>query len=164
MDYASLTDRTWPVARRLMACHVAVYRATGGLIGHRGPRFAPCLLLYHVGAKSGEPRTSPLIYGVDGENLILVASKGGYPKHPAWYHNLIANPNTTVQVRSRQSGARARRHAQRARATVGANGGRVPRLRQLPPTHRAGDTTRRARTALASATASKHPLAAGSVA
>ncbi len=108
MDHASLTDRTWPLARRLMAGHVAVYRATGGLIGHRGPRFAPCLLLDHVGAKSGELRTSPLIYGVDGENLILVASKGGYPKHPAWYHNLIAHPDTTVQVRSRRKAVQAR--------------------------------------------------------
>ena len=100
MDYASLTDRSWPVARRLMAGHVAIYRATGGRIGYRGPRFAPCLLLDHVGAKSGKSRTSPLIYGVDGENLLLVASKGGYPRHPAWYHNLMANPDTTVQVRS----------------------------------------------------------------
>jgi deazaflavin-dependent oxidoreductase (nitroreductase family) len=57
-------------------------------------------LLDHVGARSGVRRTSPLVYTVDGESLILVASKGGYPKNPAWFHNLVANPDTTVQVGS----------------------------------------------------------------
>jgi deazaflavin-dependent oxidoreductase (nitroreductase family) len=59
---------------------------------------APTLLLDHVGAKSAKRRTSPLVYGVDGENLVLVASKGGYPKNPAWYYNLQAHPDTSVQV------------------------------------------------------------------
>ena len=56
------------------------------------------LLLDHVGAKSGTQRTSPLLYVEDGEDLVVVASKGGFPKHPAWFHNLCANPDTTVQV------------------------------------------------------------------
>lgn len=56
------------------------------------------LLLDHVGAKSGTLRTSPLLYVEDGENLAIVASKGGFPKHPAWFHNLLANPDTFVQV------------------------------------------------------------------
>jgi deazaflavin-dependent oxidoreductase (nitroreductase family) len=56
------------------------------------------LLLDHVGAKSGAKRTSPLLYFPDGEDVVVVASKGGYPKHPAWFHNLMANPDTTVQV------------------------------------------------------------------
>ena len=56
------------------------------------------LLLDHVGAKSGTRRTAPLLYFPDGEDLVIVASKGGYPKHPAWYHNLMANPDTEVQV------------------------------------------------------------------
>ena len=64
--------------------------------------------LDHVGAKSGSKRASPLVYGEDGENLILVASKGGYPKNPAWFHNLMANPDTTVQVGSRRSRVHAR--------------------------------------------------------
>jgi deazaflavin-dependent oxidoreductase (nitroreductase family) len=51
-----------------------------------------------VGAKSGTKRTSPLLYFPDGEDLVIVASKGGYPKHPAWYHNLMANPETSVQA------------------------------------------------------------------
>ena len=58
------------------------------------------LLLDHVGAKSGKLRTSPLLYVRDGENLVIVASKGGFPKHPAWFHNLMANPQTFVQVGS----------------------------------------------------------------
>jgi len=56
------------------------------------------LLLDHVGAKSGTPRTSPLLYIDDGDDVVVVASKGGFPKHPAWYHNLMANPDTIVQV------------------------------------------------------------------
>jgi F420H(2)-dependent quinone reductase len=108
MDYLSVADRSWPLLRRLMAGHAALYRATGGLIGHRVPGFAPSLLLDHVGAKSGKKRTSPLVYGRDGENLVLVASKGGYPKHPAWFHNLMANPDTTVQVGSRRRPVHAR--------------------------------------------------------
>lgn len=65
-------------------------------------------LLDHVGAKSGTLRTSPLLYFTDGENLVLVASKGGFPKHPAWYHNLKANPNTTVQIGAERRAVHAR--------------------------------------------------------
>ncbi len=98
MDTLDLADRSWPVLRRLMAGHTLVYRASGGLIGHRFPGAPPMLLLDHVGARSGARRTSPLVYVADRENLVLVASKGGYPKNPAWFHNLVANPDTTVQV------------------------------------------------------------------
>jgi F420H(2)-dependent quinone reductase len=56
------------------------------------------LLLDHVGAKSGTSRTTPLLYVADGEDLVLIASKGGFPQHPAWFHNLVANPDTAVQV------------------------------------------------------------------
>jgi deazaflavin-dependent oxidoreductase (nitroreductase family) len=66
------------------------------------------LLLDHVGAKSGRRRTSPLAYTRDGNQLVLVASKGGHPRNPAWYHNLVANPETTVQVGSERRSVRAR--------------------------------------------------------
>ncbi len=66
------------------------------------------LLLDHVGAKSGTKRTSPLLYVRDGDDLVIVASKGGHPKHPAWYHNLMANPETTVQVGSHRVEVHAR--------------------------------------------------------
>jgi deazaflavin-dependent oxidoreductase (nitroreductase family) len=108
MGTLDLADRSWPLLNRLMAGHTAVYRATNGLIGHRTPRLPSVLLLDHVGAKSGVRRTSPLVYGVDGESFILVASKGGYPKNPAWFHNLRAHPETSIQVGSRHYEVRAR--------------------------------------------------------
>jgi len=80
--------------------HMYLYRATHGLIGHRVPGLPPMLLLDHVGAKSGTKRTAPLLYIRDGDDLVIVASKGGHPKHPAWFHNLRANPDTTVQIGS----------------------------------------------------------------
>jgi deazaflavin-dependent oxidoreductase (nitroreductase family) len=97
-SYLDLADKSWPVLRRLMAGHTAIYRASGGRIGHHVPFSPPMLLLDHVGAKSGTRRTSPLVYGRDGDRIVLVASKGGNPKHPAWFHNLKANPDTEVQV------------------------------------------------------------------
>ena len=94
-----LADRSWPLLRRVMAGHMLIYRASGGLIGHRVPFAPPTLLLTHVGAKSGQKRVSPLTYTKgDGDDLVLVASKGGYPKNPAWFHNLRAHPDTVVQV------------------------------------------------------------------
>ncbi len=108
MDYLNWADRNWPLLQRLMGGHVTIYRATHGLIGHRTPGAPPVLLLDHVGAKSATLRTSPLVYVRDGENLVLIASKGGYPKNPAWYHNLVANPDTTVQVGSQRRQVHAR--------------------------------------------------------
>jgi deazaflavin-dependent oxidoreductase (nitroreductase family) len=66
------------------------------------------LLLDHVGAKSGKRRTTPLAYIDDGEAIVIVASKGGAPRHPAWFHNVRAHPETTVQVGSRRLAVRAR--------------------------------------------------------
>ena len=68
----------------------------------------PMLLLDHVGAKSGQKRTSPLAYIRDGDDVVVVASKGGYAKNPSWYHNLVAHPDTTVQVGSKRSAVHAR--------------------------------------------------------
>jgi deazaflavin-dependent oxidoreductase (nitroreductase family) len=94
-----LGDRSWPLLRRAMGGHTLIYRASGGLVGHRLPFVPPTLLLTHVGAKSGQQRVSPLSYTEgDGDDLVLVASKGGYPQNPSWFHNLKAHPDTTVQV------------------------------------------------------------------
>ena len=98
----------WPVLNPLMRQHATVYRATRGLVGHRFPGLPPFLVLDHVGAKSGRRRTTPLLYFEDGDDYVIVASKGGHPKHPAWYHNLRANPDTTVQVGSRRLPVHAR--------------------------------------------------------
>jgi len=94
----ALVDRSWPLLTRLMGAHVALYRRSGGRLGHRPPGLPQMLLLDHVGARSGVRRTSPLVYARDGEDYLLVASKGGYSRHPAWFHNLKANPDTTIQV------------------------------------------------------------------
>ena len=104
----SLVDRIWPLLRRLAGGHTTLYRCTRGLIGHRHPGLPPMLLLDHTGARSGVRRTSPLVYVRDGEDHVVVASKGGFPQHPAWFHNLLAHPDTTVQVGSRKLSVHAR--------------------------------------------------------
>ena len=108
MGVLDIFDRTWPILGRLMAMHTGVYIATRGVIGHKFPGFPPNLLLQHVGAKTGKKRIAPLLYFEDGPNLIIIASKGGYPKHPAWFHNLMANPDTIVQVGAERRPVRAR--------------------------------------------------------
>lgn len=83
-----------------------VYRRTGGRIGatHRiGAGFkkpVPTLLLDHVGRTSGTAYTTPLLYLVDGADLVVVASSGGMAKNPQWYRNLMAHPDTQVQVKA----------------------------------------------------------------
>jgi deazaflavin-dependent oxidoreductase (nitroreductase family) len=104
----SLVDRSWPLIRRMMGAHTLVYRASGGLVGQYLPGAPPMLLLDHVGAKSGKVRTSPLAYLEDGENLVIVASKGGYPKNPSWFYNLRAHPETTVRVGRERRAVRAK--------------------------------------------------------
>jgi deazaflavin-dependent oxidoreductase (nitroreductase family) len=107
--YLDIADKIWPATRRFMGVHTFLYQRTGGRIGHTIPGVGgKMLLLDHVGAKSGTKRTSPLLYVRDGEDIVVVASKGGFPKHPAWYHNLIANPDTTVQVGSKHLPVHAR--------------------------------------------------------
>jgi len=98
----------WRLFNQFTRAHVLTYRLTGGLVGQHIPGVPQVLLLDHVGAKSGKKRTTPLSYLDDGDDVVLVASKGGHPKHPAWFHNLRANPNTTIQVGSRRTSVTAR--------------------------------------------------------
>ena len=72
------------------------FRANGGTVGGMFEGMS-LLLLHHVGAKSGIERVSPLVHRVDGEALVIFASKAGAPTNPDWYHNLLANPATTVE-------------------------------------------------------------------
>ena len=81
-----------------MRGHAALYKATDGRIGGNLPGLPALLLLDHVGAKSGTLRTTPLVYMKDGEDLLIVASKGGYPSDPGWMYNLRAGPDTEVQI------------------------------------------------------------------
>lgn len=88
--------------------HSLVYRATGGRVAGRVFK-SPVLLLTTTGRKSGRERTIPLMYLEDGENLVVVASNGGAPNHPAWWLNLKANPEATVQIGDRKVRVRAER-------------------------------------------------------
>jgi deazaflavin-dependent oxidoreductase (nitroreductase family) len=73
------------------------FRANEGRVGGMFEG-VPLLLLHHTGAKSGQSRINPLAYQSDGGRYVVFASKGGAPSNPAWYHNLVAHPNTTIEV------------------------------------------------------------------
>ena len=108
MDYLRVADRSWPILSRLFGVHALIYRSSGGRVGHRLPGLPPMLLLDHVGGRSGARRTTALVYVADGDDLVLVASKGGFERNPAWYHNLRASPETSVQVGTERRDVRAR--------------------------------------------------------
>jgi deazaflavin-dependent oxidoreductase (nitroreductase family) len=80
-----------------VADHLRRYVETDGEEGHLW-RGVPTLLLTTRGRRSGRLRRTPLIYGRDGDAYVVVASKGGTPEHPAWYRNLTAEPEVTIQV------------------------------------------------------------------
>jgi len=85
---------------------VAEFRANGGKVTGMFAG-APLLILTSVGAKSGETRISPVVYTRDGDRYVIIASKGGAPTNPAWYHNLVVNPDVTVEVGDERFEARA---------------------------------------------------------
>ena len=87
--------------------HTRRYEETDGEVGYLW-NGATCLVLTTTGRTSGLPRKSALICGFDGDSCIIVASKGGAPTHPAWYRNLTADPNVTVQVKGDRFAAVAR--------------------------------------------------------
>lgn len=82
---------------RLLQLHDTVYQRTNGWIGHR-LLILPTLLLHTVGAKTGVRRTNSLTYARDGGDYLIVASNGGSPRSPGWYHNLRADPNVEINV------------------------------------------------------------------
>jgi deazaflavin-dependent oxidoreductase (nitroreductase family) len=79
--------------------HIRRYRETGGEVGYLW-NGVPTLLLTTTGRRSGEPRTSALIFGRDGDDYLVVASMGGAPQHPSWYLNITANPDAQIQVKA----------------------------------------------------------------
>lgn len=85
------------VGIRALKVHQAIYERSGGRIGHRlaGTRN---LLLHTVGAKTGQPRVNALSYARDGRDYVVVASMGGAPRSPGWYHNLRADPEVEIQI------------------------------------------------------------------
>jgi F420H(2)-dependent quinone reductase len=94
------------VQKMLMQVHSSVYRATDGKVAGRMFK-SPVLLLNTTGRKSGAERTTPLLYLQDGEDIAIVASNGGARQHPAWYLNLRANPEATVEIGDRKLRVRA---------------------------------------------------------
>jgi deazaflavin-dependent oxidoreductase (nitroreductase family) len=88
--------------------HIQQYVASDGAEGHEFRNGAPILLLTVLGRTSGVWRRSALIYGRAEHAYVLVASKGGAPRHPAWYTNLVAEPTVHVQVKGEKFEARAR--------------------------------------------------------
>lgn len=87
--------------------NVVVYRLSGGRLGNT-VKGAPVLLLDHVGRRSGQARTAPVLYMEDGSDLVVVASRGGSDATPAWWLNLRTNPATTVQTGSQRRNVVAR--------------------------------------------------------
>lgn len=87
--------------------HIQAYRESGGEVGYIW-NGVPTLLLTVTGRRTGRQLTSALIFGRDGDDYLVVASKGGWPSHPAWYLNLQANPAATIQVKAEHIAVRAR--------------------------------------------------------
>ena len=87
--------------------HVRRYLATGGQTGHDW-NGVTCLILWTTGARTGNQRVNPLIYAAVGQDFVVIASQGGAPAHPGWYHNLAAHPQAEVQVGAERFHVRAR--------------------------------------------------------
>lgn len=124
----STGSRLWPLLNFFGDANIWLYRASGGRVGGRMGR-APVLLLHHIGRKSGKERVVPLLFLADGRRLVVVASKGGAAKHPAWFDNLMASPATTVEVGRRRHSVRARE------ATESERDGYWPRLLEIYPSY-----------------------------
>ena len=107
----------WKLFNLGAALNVRLYRLSGGKIGGRMQK-AKVLLLHHVGRKSGKTRVTPLLFLPDGERLVIVASKGGTDKNPAWFGNLMASPETTVEVGRETRRVRARQAGDEERAQL----------------------------------------------
>lgn len=149
-----------PVTAKVMKygarAQVAVFRLTGGRVGSTwrvGAGFrkpVPTLLLEHRGRKSGRLFTTPLLYLRSGDDVVLVGSQGGLPKHPQWYFNLIAHPETRIHLKGRRDVAVTARVAgpHGARRPLAAAGRAVRRLREIPGVDRAGNPGRGAQPAV----------------
>jgi F420H(2)-dependent quinone reductase len=116
----------WKLFHLYTVANTWIYRRTGGQRGGRMGR-APILLLHHVGRATGKARVSPLIYLDDGDRLVIVASKGGTDKNPAWFHNLMGAPDTEIEVGRDRRRVHARRASQEERDAL------WPRLVEMYP-------------------------------
>jgi len=104
---------TVKVMKVMAAVNVWLFRRTGGRLGShwrigaglRKP--VPICLVEHRGRKTGLPRTTPLVYLADGDRIVVVASQAGRPENPQWFHNVVADPDVTVQIGRRKRPMRA---------------------------------------------------------
>ncbi len=110
----------------MVKANVAIYRRTNGRIGNK-VKGAPVLLLDHVGRKSGKHRTAPLLYLIDAQNVVIVASRGGSEAMPAWWFNLKAHPTTTIQIGKERRKVTARQASPEEKAAL------WPRLVEMFP-------------------------------
>jgi deazaflavin-dependent oxidoreductase (nitroreductase family) len=90
--------RLKPFLKLMSVANTWVFKASGGRLGAKFVRGAPVGLLTTTGRKSGQPRTTPLIYLADGDRIVLVASQGGMPRNPLWYDNLTARPDVAFRT------------------------------------------------------------------
>lgn len=119
------------IIKWMSSANVWLYRRSGGRVGKTWRigsamrRGVPICLLTTTGRKSGQPRTVPLVYLKDGDDVVLVASQGGLPNDPQWYRNLVADPEVTLQFGPSVQPMRARTAAPAERAAL------WPRLTEL---------------------------------
>lgn len=117
--YTATEEKYASVAIQIMSkVNTWLYRASGGRLGAKFTHGAPVFLLITKGRKSGEPRTAPLIYIQDGDDYLLVASKGGMSHHPAWYLNLEANPDCEIEIGSQRLPMHAKRVSDEEKKTL----------------------------------------------
>lgn len=112
-------------ALEMLARHRDTYVGSGGREGHiwdfsmvGGHAFTPTLLVENFGRKSGERRITPLIYGIIGGEVAIIASKGGAPAHPGWYRNIVAADEVAIQIATQAWRARWREAAGEERRKV----------------------------------------------
>ncbi len=124
----AVEERILNVVTKIMAgTNTWLFRRSGGKIGNKFMYGAPVLLLVHKGRKTGASRTSPLIYLEDGDDLVLVASKGGSAHHPLWYLNISATPDVEVEIGTARRPMRARDATAEEKARL------WPRLNEIYP-------------------------------
>jgi deazaflavin-dependent oxidoreductase (nitroreductase family) len=107
-----------PLIRVMSLLNTWVYRWSGGRVGGKFLRGAPVCLLTTTGRRSGQPRTTPLLYLERGDDVVLVASQGGMSKHPVWYLNLEKHPDVEIQIGAQTRRMRARRVAPEEKAAL----------------------------------------------
>ena len=102
----------------MSAANTAVFRASGGRLGAKFLRGAPVFLLTTKGRKSGLQRTAPLLYLREGDDYVVVASKGGMSHHPLWFKNLEANPDAEIEIGKDKINVLARRASDEEKARL----------------------------------------------